>query len=116
MKKADVEPKLAEIMNTIPECEGLIAVDPKGKVIVGQTIDESMDHAAIAKAVQGIVKGATGAAELVKKNGTTDVTVSYNDGFIQVVVEDTGMIIGLMGSDGRNSLSLLMRNMKTVLK
>ena len=114
MKKAEIEPKLNEIMNLIPECEGLIAVDAKGKVVVGQTLTD-LDLAEIAKAIGEIVQGASGLGETIKKGETLDVAISYGDGFAQVTVGAGGMIIGLMGNDGRNSLSLLMRNMKSVL-
>ena len=39
MSKEDLEPKLAEIMDQIPEVEGVIAFDVAGKVISGQTIE-----------------------------------------------------------------------------
>ena len=35
-----LEQKLAELMDIVPECEGLIAADSNGKVLVGQTITE----------------------------------------------------------------------------
>jgi hypothetical protein len=52
---------------------------------------------------------------IIKKGDTLDVQVSFNEGFAQATVGAAGMIIGIMGNDGRNSLSLLMRNMKSVL-
>ena len=50
-----LEQKLAELMDIVPECEGLIAADSSGKVLVGQTITD-MDHSKIAKACVAIVK------------------------------------------------------------
>jgi predicted regulator of Ras-like GTPase activity (Roadblock/LC7/MglB family) len=114
MKKAEIEPKLAEIMDTIPECEGLIAVDAKGKVVAGQTLTD-LDLGEIANAMKAIVSGAGDLGGVIKKGETLDVQVSFNEGFAQVTVGGAGMIIGIMGNDGRNSLSLLMRNMKTVV-
>ncbi len=115
MKKEEIEPKLASLMDTVPECEGLIAADANGKVIVGQTITE-LDHGKIAKEIVTILNSSGALGKLVKKGATLDVTVSYNDGFAQVTVGEEGILIGLMGLDGRNSISLLMRNMKSIIK
>ena len=41
------EQKMAELMDVVPECEGLIAADTNGKVLVGQTLLD-MDHDIIA--------------------------------------------------------------------
>ena len=48
MNKEELEQKLAQLMDTVPECEGLIAADTEGKVIIGQTITE-LNHSKIAK-------------------------------------------------------------------
>ena len=50
MSKDDLEPKLAELMNQIPEVEGVIAFSETGKIISGQTI-ESMDKDKIATVI-----------------------------------------------------------------
>ncbi len=115
MKKEEIEPKLASLMDTVPECEGLIAADANGKVIVGQTITE-LDHGKIAKEIVTILKSSATLGALMKKGATLDASISYNDGFAQVTVGAEGILIGLMGLDGRNSLSLLMRNMKSIIK
>ncbi len=115
MKKEEIEPKLASLMDTVPECEGLIAADANGKVIVGQTITE-LDHGKIAKEIVTILNSAGTLGKLIKKGATLDVTISYNDGFAQITVGAEGILIGLMGLDGRNSISLLMRNMKSIIK
>ncbi len=115
MKKEEIEPKLATLMDTVPECEGLIAADANGKVIVGQTITE-LDHSKIAKEIVTILKSSGILGTIMKKGATLDVSISYNDGFAQVTVGTEGILIGLMGLDGRNSISLLMRNMKSIIK
>jgi hypothetical protein len=40
MDKKELEKKLAELMDLVPECEGLIASDLNGKVLVGQTLTD----------------------------------------------------------------------------
>ncbi len=115
MKKEEIEPKLASLMDTVPECEGLIAADANGKVIVGQTITE-LDHGKIAKEIVTILNSAAALGKLLKKGATVDTTMEFNDGFAQVTVGTEGILIGIMGLDGRNSMSLLMRNMKSILK
>ena len=66
MDKAVIEKKLAELMDAVPECEGLIAADLNGKVLVGQTILDS-DHDAIAKACALIIKDSNDLGKNIKK-------------------------------------------------
>ena len=50
MDKKELEKKRAEVMDLVPECEGLIAADVNGKVIIGQTITD-MNHDVTNKAI-----------------------------------------------------------------
>jgi len=115
MDKADIEKKLAELMDTVPECEGLIAADLEGKVIVGQTILES-DHDAIAEACATIIKDANKLGSNIKKGALKDTTIELEEGFAVIVGGADLILIALAGSDGKASLGLLKRNLTSISK
>ena len=113
MDKKVIEQKLAELMDIIPECEGLIAADIDGNVIVGQTITE-MDHKAIAKACSNIIKDSNRLGKDIAKGKLKTTTIELDEGFAIVVGSDKLLLIGLAGLDGRASLSLLKRNLISI--
>ena len=114
MSKKEIEPKLAQLMDIVPECEGLIAADANGKVIVGQTITE-MDHAAIAKSCAAIIKDSNSLGNTIGKGSLKNTTIELNDGFAVLVGSDELVLIALAGADGKASLGLLKRNLISIL-
>ncbi len=114
MSKDVIEKKLAQLMDTVPECEGLIAADIKdGKVIVGQTITE-MDHAKIAKACVAIIKDSNTMS--LDKGNLKNVTIELEEGYAVLVGSDKIVLIALAGIDGQASLGLLKRNLISISK
>ena len=113
MDKAVIEKKLAELMDTVPECEGLIAADLEGKVIVGQTILES-DHGAIAKACATIIKDVNSLGSNINKGALRDTTIELEEGFAVIVGSSDLILIALAGTDGKASLGLLKRNLMSI--
>ncbi len=114
MSKDEIEPKLAQLMDIVPECEGLIAADPNGKVIVGQTITE-MDHAAIAKSCSAIIKDSNTLGQNIGKGSLRTTTIELEEGFAVLVGSDELVLIALAGADGGASLGLLKRNLISIL-
>ena len=113
MSKDVIEKKLAQLMDTVPECEGLIAADIEGKVIVGQTITE-MDHAKIAKACVSIIKDSNVIAGLTDKGTLKTTNIELEEGFAVLVGSDKIILIALAGVDGQASLGLLKRNLISI--
>lgn len=113
MSKDVIEKKLAQLMDTVPECEGLIAADIDGKVIVGQTITE-MDHAKIAKACVSIIKDSNAIAGLTDKGTLKTTNIELEEGFAVLVGSDKIILIALAGVDGQASLGLLKRNLISI--
>ncbi|MFX1377253.1 MAG: roadblock/LC7 domain-containing protein [Promethearchaeota archaeon] len=111
--KKKLEQKLAELMDIVPECEGLIAADSNGKVIIGQTITE-MDHGKIAKACAAIIKDSNNLGKDIDKGGLKTTTIELEKGFAVLVGSAKNVLIGLAGSDGRSSLALLKRNLISI--
>ena len=115
MSKKLIEEKLAELMDIVPECEGLIAADLQGKVIVGQTLTD-MDHNKIAKACAAIIKDSNNLGNDIGKGSLKTTTMELEKGFAVLVGSNKNILIALAGVDGKASLSLLKRNLKTISK
>ena len=115
MSKAEIEKMLAQLMDTVPECEGLIAADLDGKVIVGQTITE-MDHAKIAKSCVSIIKDSNTLGSNIDKGSLRNTTIELEEGFAVLVGSDKTVLIAIAGSDGKASLGLLKRNLISISK
>lgn len=111
--KKVLEQKLAELMDIVPECEGLIAADSSGKVLVGQTITD-MDHGKIAKACAAIIKDSNGLGSDIGKGSLKTTTIELDDGFAVLVGSENSVLIALAGLDGRSSLGLLKRNLLSI--
>ena len=115
MSKEDIEKKLAQLMDIVPECEGLIAGDLNGKVIVGQTITE-MDHAKIAKSCVSIIKDSNTLGANIDKGSLRNTTIELEEGFAVLVGSEKTVLIALAGTDGKASLGLLKRNLISISK
>jgi len=111
--KKVLEQKLAELMDIVPECEGLIAADSNGKVIIGQTITD-MDHSKIAKACVAIIKDSNTLGKDTDKGSLKTTTIELERGFAVLVGSEKNTLIALAGSDGRSSLALLKRNLISI--
>jgi len=111
--KKVLEEKLAELMDIVPETEGLIAADASGKVLVGQTITE-MDHAKIAKACATIIKDSDNLGKEMGKGSLKTTTIELENGFAVLVGSEDHVLIALAGLDGKASLGLLKRNLISI--
>lgn len=110
MSKETIEPKLAQLMDLVPECEGLIAADLDGNVIVGQTLTD-MDHEKIAKACAKILKDSNTLGNDLGKGNVKNTTIELDGGYAVLVGSEKILLIALAGNDGRASLGLLKRNL-----
>ncbi|MHA2050501.1 MAG: roadblock/LC7 domain-containing protein [Promethearchaeota archaeon] len=108
-----LEQKLAELMDIVPECEGLIAADSSGKVLIGQTLTD-MDHGKIAKACAAIIKDSNTLGKDIGKGGLKTTTIELDNGFAVLVGSEKNVLIALAGIDGRSSLALLKRNLISI--
>ena len=113
MSKAAIEKKLAELMDMVPECEGLIAADTTGKVIVGQTLTD-MDLGRIAKACATIIKDSNTLGKDIGKGNLKTTTIELDEGFAVLVGSDKTVLIALAGVDGMASIGLLKRNLISI--
>ena len=114
MSAKEIEAMLERVMDQIPEVEGLIAVDAKGKKLSGQTITE-MDHAAIIKSSLNVFNAANELGNNVEKGAVNVVRANSAEGYTMIVGSPKLVVIGITGLDAVNSLSLIVRNLKMII-
>jgi len=114
MDKKELEKNLAELMDLVPECEGLIACDMNGKVIVGQTLTD-LNHDSIAKECIKIINSSNNLGNHIDKGNLRTTTVELSEGFAVLAGSEEILLIALAGLDGKASLSLLKRNLISIL-
>ncbi|TFG22694.1 MAG: hypothetical protein EU533_03980 [Promethearchaeota archaeon] len=114
MDKKELEKNLAELMDLVPECEGLIASDVNGKVIVGQTLTD-LNHDSIAKECFTIINSSNNLGNQIDKGNLKTTTIELSDGFAVLAGSEELLLIALAGLDGKASLSLLKRNLVSIL-
>jgi predicted regulator of Ras-like GTPase activity (Roadblock/LC7/MglB family) len=110
--KEELAPKLEQIMSEIAVCEGLVLAKNNGEVIIGQTLTE-MDHGSIAKYVSKIYKTKI---DTLKKGKLLEMTLGMEEGFLIAVKNKDLMVLGFLGSDGKSSVGLLLRQLKNLMK
>jgi len=110
--KEELAPKLEQIMSEISVCEGLVLAKNNGEVLLGQTLTE-MDHNTIAKSVSKIFKTKIDA---LNKGNMTEMTLGLDEGFLIAVKNKNLMVLGFLGTDGKSSVGLLLRQLKNIMK
>lgn len=112
--KKKLEQSLASLMDAVEECEGLIAADNNGNVIIGQTLTE-MNHDKIAKECIRIMVDSDKVGQSTAKGKLQDITLTLEDGFLILVGSENINLIALAGIDALPSLALLRRNLINIL-
>ena len=110
--KKELAPKLESIMSEIAVCEGLVLAKNNGEVLIGQTITD-MDHNTIAKSVSKIFKTKIDA---LNKGKLSEMTLGMDEGFLIAVKNKDLMVLGFLGTDGKSSVGLLLRQLKNIMK
>jgi len=112
--KDEIEKLLADLMDNIPEIEGLIAAED-GKVIVGQTLTE-LDHSGVADNSVKILENATKLAQIIEKGDVKEINVRANDGYVIIVGSGNLLFAAITGTDATSSLGLIQRNLRIALE
>lgn len=112
--KAEIEKLLANLMDNIPEIEGLIASE-KGKVIVGQTLTD-LNHAGVAENSMKILENAAKITAIVEKGDVKEINVRAHEGYIIVVGSKDLIFAAITGTDATSSLGLIQRNLRVALE
>ena len=113
--KKEVELILAEIMDTIPELEGLIASSQTGKVIAGQTLRD-MDHNAITTSVVGLLKETKTVSKAVDQGSVQSMYLETDKGYTVAVTASKTMVVAIAGKDAAASLGLIIRSIRSAVE
>ncbi len=112
--KKEVEQILAEIMDTIPELEGLIAAAPTGKVVAGQTLRE-MDHNAITTSIAALLKETKTVSKAVDQGPVQSMYLETDKGYTVAVTASKTMVVAIAGKDAAPSLGLIIRSLRSAV-
>ncbi len=112
--KKEVELILAEIMDTVPELEGIIAASSTGKVVAGQTLRE-MDHNAITKSVVGLLKETKAVSKAVDQGPVQSLYLETDKGYTVAVTASKTLIAAIAGKDAAPSLGLIIRSLRSAV-
>jgi predicted regulator of Ras-like GTPase activity (Roadblock/LC7/MglB family) len=115
MSKDEIEPKLAGIMSEIAEVEGIVAFDPKGNVISGQTIGGD-DVAKIAKSAMDLLPRLTLLGSAIQKGSPREITIGLSKGYAVVAFGSKYSIICFVGEDAKTQLGLISRQIKEIVQ
>lgn len=111
MNIEEIAPKLADVMDAVSVCEGLILAKIDGEVLIGQTLTD-LNHAEIAKSFSKLFEVDF---SLLERGKLQDYTINLENGAIIAVRNDTHMLIGLLGNDGKSSVGLLVRQLRNIM-
>ena len=114
MSKEEIEPKLAGIMSEIAEVEGIVAFDPKGNIISGQTIAGD-DIGKIAKAASDLLPRLTLLGSAIQKGSPKEITLGLTKGYAVIAYGIKYSILCFVGQDAKTQLGLISRQIKAIV-
>jgi len=113
--KKEVETVLAEVMDTIPELEGLITASNTGKVVAGQTLRE-MDHGKIVTSVLTLLKESKAVSQSTDQGQAQVIYLETNKGYTVAVTASKAMVVAIAGKDAAASLGLIIRSLRAAIE
>lgn len=113
--KKEVEKILAEIMDTIPELEGLIAATNTGKVVAGQTLRD-MDHNAIVTSIFTVLKETKGVSKAIEQGAAQALYIETDKGYSVAVTSSKTLVVAIAGKDAAPSLGLIIRSLRSAVE
>ncbi len=113
--KKEVEQILAEIMDTIPELEGIIAASQAGKVIAGQTLRD-MDHNNITSSINTLLKETKTVSKAVDQGPVQSMYLETDKGYTVAVTASKTLVIAIAGKDAAPSLGLIIRSLRSAVE
>ncbi len=111
--KNEIENVLGNLMDTIPEIEGLICAEG-GKVLIGQTITD-LNKESISESCIKILENGSALSKTIEKGDVKEINVRFDDGYAVVVGTPKLVFIALTGNDAAPSLGLIQRNLRLAL-
>ncbi|MEM2135393.1 MAG: roadblock/LC7 domain-containing protein [Candidatus Freyarchaeota archaeon] len=114
MSQSKAEKVLADLMDKIPEIEGILLLDSNGNVSVGKTITQ-MNHSEIAKNAAVMIASARELNKSINKGGANATYIEGDDGYAVTANTKNAILLAIIGKDAAPSLGLIIRDLKIAL-
>nr|MDO8082227.1 roadblock/LC7 domain-containing protein [Candidatus Freyarchaeota archaeon] len=114
MSQSKTEKILAELMDKIPEIEGVILLDKNGNISVQQTITQ-MNTSAIAKSAAAMIASARELNKTIAKGDANVTYVEGDNGYAVMANSDKAILLTIISKDAAQSLGLIIRDLKMTL-
>ncbi|MGQ9719903.1 MAG: roadblock/LC7 domain-containing protein [Candidatus Jordarchaeum sp.] len=114
MSRSETEKMVADLMDKIPEIEGILLLDKSGNVSVGQTITQ-MNHSEIAKNAAVIIASARELNKSIEKGDANVAYVEGDNGYAVMANSEKAILLAIISKDAAPSLGLIIRDLKIVL-
>lgn len=110
-----VEKLLNDLMNEIPDIEGLILSKDDGSLIVSQTIFPDLDHNQISTTAVDVAEAAIRLSGTIEKGEIKELNVEFNEGFCLITSQDDLVLTVICATDARAQLGLIKMNVQKTL-
>ncbi|MFX0195614.1 MAG: roadblock/LC7 domain-containing protein [Candidatus Hodarchaeota archaeon] len=105
-----VEKILSDLMNEIPDIEGLVLSKDDGSLIVSQTIFPDLDDKAISKTAVDVAQAAVRLSGTIEKGETKELNVEFNEGFCLITSMNNLVLTLITAIDARSQLGFIKMN------
>jgi predicted regulator of Ras-like GTPase activity (Roadblock/LC7/MglB family) len=114
MSQSKAEKMLADLMDKIPEIEGIMLLDKNGNISVQQTITQ-MNTSAIAKSAAVMIASAKELNKSINKGEANVTYVEGDNGYAVTANSNKAILLAIIGKDAAQSLGLIIRDLKMTL-
>ncbi|WXG40946.1 MAG: roadblock/LC7 domain-containing protein [Candidatus Freyarchaeum deiterrae] len=114
MSQSKTEKILADLMDKVPEIEGIILLDKNGNMSAGQTITQ-MNRSAIAKSAAVMIASARELSKSIDKGNVNATYIEGDNGYAVMANSDKSILLAIISKDASASLGLIIRDLKMTL-
>ncbi len=115
LNKEAIEQILSQIMDIIPELEGLIVASSSGKVAAGQTLTEK-DHSKIAASILAFHNESKNVNTVVNQGISQVLYIESENGYTIAVHGLKAFAVAIAGKDAAPSLGLIIRSLRRAVE
>ncbi len=105
-----IEKILSDLMNEIPDIEGIVLSKDDGSLIVSQTIFPDLDDNAISKTAVDVAQSAVRLSGTIEKGEIKELNVEFNEGFCLIISKNNVVLTIIAATDARSQLGLIKMN------
>lgn len=110
-----IEKLLNDLMNEIPDIEGLVLSRNNGDLVVSQTIFPDLDDNQISKTAVEVAESALRLSGTIDKGEIKELNVEFNEGFCLITSKNDLVLTVICATDARSQLGLIKMNLQKTL-